>query len=463
MTADQAQISLQGRYNRHAAWVLNGVVIRIAQKMGLHRDGELLGLSPFDTEMRRRLWWQIIMLDAKYAMQSGLSHSLLPRCWDTKEPRNVNDVDLYPSATEPFQDRDGPTEMIFVLMINKVTKFLVQAPGLETMVLASELDALKGGTASTQFYADYQRTLNTLSTALVELLDKYCDPRAGPVHQITLEMHSHILAKLSELLMPPRQRPECGGEIRSLQDNAFKVAVSSLEHNALNYESTKDKGFLWYTKLNFQIDVFTYLMGQLCRRTEGPLVERAWAQVDVIFRFYPELLDVGANKAHASLAMFVLKAWAAREDVIGRARGSLGAPETPFYVKRLRAQVGDEYRTEPTPSMPDPSPMQPFEYLRPKPVDDGIGRGPGDGSLGASPTGTAAGAGPGSGTGAPEVASAVDLAQGLDPMFDQFLGGYLDAAAVEWEMFGMPPTVPVGAGPPQPFGYPMGGSMGPWR
>ena len=58
--------------------------------MGLHRDGELLGLKPFETEMRRRLWWQIIMLDSKYAILSGLSHTLLPRGWDTREPKNIS-------------------------------------------------------------------------------------------------------------------------------------------------------------------------------------------------------------------------------------------------------------------------------------------------------------------------------------------------------------------------------------
>lgn len=73
--------------------------MRVAQKMGYHRDGELLGLSPFETEMRRRIWWQIIMQDAKNAMVSGLSHALLPLHWDTKSPQNVNDADLFPTAT----------------------------------------------------------------------------------------------------------------------------------------------------------------------------------------------------------------------------------------------------------------------------------------------------------------------------------------------------------------------------
>ena len=43
--------------------------------MGLHRDGSKLGLKPYDTEMRRRCWWQIVVLDecalALYTRPSG--------------------------------------------------------------------------------------------------------------------------------------------------------------------------------------------------------------------------------------------------------------------------------------------------------------------------------------------------------------------------------------------------------
>ena len=43
-------------YNRgNGIWVLNGLAIRIAESMGLHRDGGQLALSPFQAEIRRRV------------------------------------------------------------------------------------------------------------------------------------------------------------------------------------------------------------------------------------------------------------------------------------------------------------------------------------------------------------------------------------------------------------------------
>jgi len=40
-----------------------GIIVRIAQRMGLSTDGTHYTMPPFEVEMRRRLWWQIVLLD----------------------------------------------------------------------------------------------------------------------------------------------------------------------------------------------------------------------------------------------------------------------------------------------------------------------------------------------------------------------------------------------------------------
>jgi Fungal specific transcription factor domain len=44
-------------------WAESAILIRAAQSQKLHRDGQQLGLSPFECEIRRRLWWHICILD----------------------------------------------------------------------------------------------------------------------------------------------------------------------------------------------------------------------------------------------------------------------------------------------------------------------------------------------------------------------------------------------------------------
>ena len=64
-------LAMRNVYNAHTSWTLMGLAQRLAEGMGLHRDGTYLGLSPFETEMRRRLWWMMRMFDSHMAELAG--------------------------------------------------------------------------------------------------------------------------------------------------------------------------------------------------------------------------------------------------------------------------------------------------------------------------------------------------------------------------------------------------------
>ncbi|CAK7266132.1 hypothetical protein SEPCBS119000_001867 [Sporothrix epigloea] len=330
-------ISLQGRYNRHAAWILNGVVLRIAQKMGLHRDGEVLGLSPFETEMRRRVWWQIMMVDVKYALMSGLSHSMLPRLWDTKEPKNVNDADLFPAATEPVQDREGPTEMVMIMMYNRLARFLIETPGVDPMILLSDNEAFRGPNGpSAQLIEMYRRLICSLAQSLLEITDKYCDPTAGPLHELALDVKSEVLQKLEKILLPAKER-EFSDEVKTPADYAFQVAVDTAMHDNEIKIKAKNNQFAWFSRLYFQDNMFMFIVGQLCIRTTGKLVEKAWIAVEATYVNYPDLYDV-TQRSYYQIAIFVLRAWRTRMSIL-RARQSLTGgptPEPPEYITKLQ-------------------------------------------------------------------------------------------------------------------------------
>ncbi|KAI1102407.1 fungal-specific transcription factor domain-containing protein [Jackrogersella minutella] len=328
--------SLPGRYDRHAAWILNGVTVRIAQKMGLHRDGEFLGLSPFETEMRRRLWWRILLLDAMYALMSGLGHSLLPRSWDTKPPLNINDSDLYPTMTS-IQPKDSPTDMIFCLICCEIAAVMVDTPELHSVILQNEMglnppDRDKIEKAS--------RRIDELERAMTDILDKYSDLSMGPIHILATDCKTTMIGKLRELICPMVNQPEWGTEILSPKDHLFKMSLSAGEQNLRLYQlpGTKDF-FLWFMMSHFQIEIFIYMVGQLSVRTSGQLVERAWASIELFYRFHAELFDLSA-KVHLAVAIFTIRAWKVREKALREATGS--TPETPEYISKLQNLLPQE-------------------------------------------------------------------------------------------------------------------------
>lgn len=106
----------KGRTDPQLFYILVGVAIRIAQRMGLHRDGSITGLDPFDTEINRRLFWQIPPLDGFAGQFAGTGSGIDMMSWDTKTALNVNDTDLWPGMPEPPIERKGATEMLFHLV-----------------------------------------------------------------------------------------------------------------------------------------------------------------------------------------------------------------------------------------------------------------------------------------------------------------------------------------------------------
>ncbi|KAI0407362.1 fungal-specific transcription factor domain-containing protein [Xylaria palmicola] len=326
--------SLSGRVDRHAAWILNGVTVRIAQKMGLHRDGELLGLPPFETEMRRRIWWQIILIDTVYALMSGLGQSLLPRSWDAKQPNNIHDLDLYPTMTT-LQPSNGPTDMIYCLVCYEMAKMIMDTPHLEAVILGNEM-GLTGGVPPEEV-EKARRRIHELDKSIATILDNYCDPSMGPIHGLAAETRHLLIEKCGEFICPPTDQPEWGTEIHSPKDNLFKISVASLEKDLRLYRVTQLQGhFLWFMLTQFQIEMMIYMTGQLSDRTTGSLVERAWAVLEEHYRFHEELF-VLSSKTHLVLAILVVRGWRAREASLRQVTGT--APPTPDYVLQLQALV----------------------------------------------------------------------------------------------------------------------------
>lgn len=385
-------ISLHGRYNRHAAWVLNGVVIRIAQKMGLHRDGTALGLSPFETEMRRRLWFQIIGIDVKTALMSGLGHSLLPRAWDTEEPKNVNDVDLHPSATDPVKDREGATEMIFVLLTNKVSNFLVDSPGLEPVYLYNDSNVENlPGAPSKEMILKFRSMFEELAKSLLELFDKNCDAAAGPLHEFTLEFKAVIMQRAKELLQPSDKT------LHTHKDHMFRMAVEQFGDCLANYRNSSRAVFLWYMRLQFHFELFAFVVGQLCQRPSGPLVDRAWDTVEHLLEYHPELLKINASKENMLLASLLVKGWNFREEHCLQQRGI--TLTVPPYIEYLRSIVPQDYvKTE------NNSPWPPSETPKTDHMDTEETYG-----------------------------SQIPVPGSMDPTFDEYIGNYLDGTG--WDVF----------------------------
>lgn len=194
--------------------------------MGLHRDGENFGLSPFESEMRRRIWWQIVLIDVMYAMLSGLGRSLLPQGWNTRKPSNLTDTEMFPSM-ETIIPRETPTDMIYCMISYELGKLLMQNSALE-LVITQNGDVAQDLPDETEINKA-RKCIDDADSIITQMLDKHYDPLLEPLHQLAKSIKVMFLANLRELVCAPQEQPEWGTEVFTAKDNVFKLSVTTFE------------------------------------------------------------------------------------------------------------------------------------------------------------------------------------------------------------------------------------------
>lgn len=86
---------------RSKAWLDTGTLIKQAMLAGYHRDpSRYTKISPFNKEMRRRIWTTILELDLEVSLERGMPPSLQYGDYDTAPALNLNDNELQESSEE---------------------------------------------------------------------------------------------------------------------------------------------------------------------------------------------------------------------------------------------------------------------------------------------------------------------------------------------------------------------------
>ncbi|KAK6528580.1 hypothetical protein TWF281_009819 [Arthrobotrys megalospora] len=338
-------LDLRSYYDYPSLWVITGTAVRIAQRMGVHRDGTKLNLPPFETEMRRRLWREILILDFRTAELSGAglyTMAMDENAWDSKWPASINETDIWPGMTEPPKEREGPTENMWPQLRGELGQLFVdrwRRMHRQSLSAGSMYDKTDGNSAEfANFYKalDNDGQLEAITSRLEEKYIRHCDP-INPLQLFTSIVCRSALTNLRLMTHHPIRRADNGaGMPQEEKDSLFSDSVKIMEYDNLCHSSRSIQKFLWHTKSFFQWHAFIYLLGELRQRPLGPEVEKAWAQVDEVFEHHYEWLE-RKDELHSAIRAFALKAWECREAQIRKA-GKVVEEEVriPVFVRTLR-------------------------------------------------------------------------------------------------------------------------------
>lgn len=102
-------------------WLVLGIMVNIARRMGYHCDpADIQNISPYESEMRKRWWMSLIVLDCAISESVGMQR-LITNMGGVPEPRNLLDSDFDSTTTvlPPSRTNNEPTPMLYCLAKNR--------------------------------------------------------------------------------------------------------------------------------------------------------------------------------------------------------------------------------------------------------------------------------------------------------------------------------------------------------
>ena len=246
-------------------WMMTGLVIRMAQYLGLQRDGtHFEHLTPFEIEMRRKVWWIVCMLDVRAAEDQGTDLTITSDSFDTKIPLNINDEDIDPKTKQMPIERDGLTDMSIARINFGVGDIMRQ------MMASSVRDGVAG-------LEDQSRLLNEIYQKFDQGYCQYTTESGNIAYWVGVTIARLVVAKMTLIVFLPvlftSPSEHTSDEIRN------KLLVSAIEvaeyNHALNAEQAC-RQWRWVFQTYTHWYAIVFLMIEISRRPWSPIVERAW-------------------------------------------------------------------------------------------------------------------------------------------------------------------------------------------
>lgn len=271
-------ICLRRHEDPRVLWSLCGVACRLAITLGLHHDGSRLDISPFDIEIRRRTWWQILILDIRSAEDHGSDPVIIQHSFDTRFPLNIEDEDIKPAMTEVPAERIGITKMSFCL-----TRYYTAMTFARLFARPASFLSPTGSWPEPTLQQK-QKWIQDCTRRLDERFFQHYN-MDDPLHYVTHTVSKLILAKQWLMVYQPYLKSRSGFELPApTRDHLFVTSLEAIEASMRLEQQRKTVKWGWLFKTYTQFHAMAFILSELTRRTSGPLVDRAWNAVDHVKR-----------------------------------------------------------------------------------------------------------------------------------------------------------------------------------
>lgn len=313
------------------------VAIRIAQRMGCHSELALSKLNPLEAEMRRRLWWSLLLYDARIGELSDSKHANLNPTWDCKIPLNVSDSDFHIEMKDPPQIQGKPTEAIFAVLRSEIGNFIRNT--------AFHLDfnnpTLKPAPKDHNPITEGSELIN-LEKLVEDKYLKFCDPE-NPLHFVTIWTTRMSLAKWHLVEHWHFSGKNYSSKVGLVHDATIAHALTLLECDTKLMTSPLSKGFIWMSYMQFPFPAYFQIVQNLKRRPLSQQAEKAWEAMNANYeaRFLAHALfyDEIPGPFFRIFAKIIVQAWEVREQAFKQMGETIVEPVIVVSVRQRVAEL----------------------------------------------------------------------------------------------------------------------------
>ncbi|KAF4331807.1 C6 transcription factor [Fusarium beomiforme] len=309
------------------------VAVRISERMGLQSEHINARSSVLEAEMRRRLWWALVLFDSRVSALGDHKPTTLAPGWDCALPMNVSDSELREETKNAPKAQEQATEAIFAIVRSELGDFIRNSPYYLSFTnpmmkpLAKRLP--EGGDVA-------------LEKRLEDKYLRFCDTD-NRLHYMTLWTARASIATcrlMNDFLVYLESSAQY---TQANHETAVSHAIDWLECDTKLSSSPLTKGFHWFLRLYFPFPAYIRIIQHLKSQPFSSITERGW---HVMYDNYAARYAASENDRWHSIfkpfANIVLYAWDTVKTAYEKAEREIETPDLVDFINRKTADMSLE-------------------------------------------------------------------------------------------------------------------------
>ena len=302
--------------------------------MGIDTESELKRCSILEAEMRRRLWWSLMLFDARITEISSSKKTSLSVAFDCQIPLNVNDSDLRPEMKEPPSPHGPISEAIYAVLrgeLHDTTRNATWFLDFTNPILKPLAKNPADGTPASDI------DLAKFQDLLEERYFRSCD-QDNPVNFVTMWATRALLAKYRLLEHHWQFYNAPDRQTDAQHALATSHALHHLEADIQIMSAPLIKGFRWHNQAYFPFPSYHQILQHVSRWPYSEQTRQAWKLMDEDYAAWFVYEPVNDGPLFQLFSTYVLRAWDRCEDAFAQLQEQRPTPQIVLSMREVLAR-----------------------------------------------------------------------------------------------------------------------------